>query len=488
MLLKNRTKSSHLREDTQHPLAHCRLYIEAPPFRRRCLCHGGVRAHTQAGQALGQAPCLASARVSSGAESSPFVGYGLAPTSLHVSTPQVQGVYEERDILQAKEDLLSRTNMVDFAGDIHNSLQGKSGEAGLPKHLQGRREEVLRELQELQTKSQKAVDSLSNSQLVAQLKGDKQANLTFLREQCGMEEEDIEALYNHAKFQFECGNYAAAAEFLYHYRSLCTRPERSFSALWGKLAADILMQDWESAMDDIKRLKDTIESKQQSTPQQQLQQRVWLMHWSLFVYFNHELGRDALIDLFMQDRYMNAIQAAAKHLLRYVAVAAVTNRRRHSMLRDLVRVLDQEKEHFADPITSFLRALFLECDFEEAEQQLKECDAALSSDFFVVGCKDDFMDNARLFILETYCRIHRTITTSALADRLGLDPEAAEHWVVSLIRSNRLDARIDSTNGTIVMNAHYLSPYEHACEKARPVAERTRHLVLALNHNTSLQL
>ena len=34
----------------------------------------------------------------------------------------------------------------------------------------------------------------------------------------------------------------------------------------------------------------------------QLQQRTWLMHWALFVFFNHEHGRNAIIDLFMQER------------------------------------------------------------------------------------------------------------------------------------------------------------------------------------------
>ena len=56
--------------------------------------------------------------------------------------------------------------------------------------------------------------------------------------------EQIDALYHYAKFQFECGNYSAAAEFLYHYRTLSTDNERNMSALWGKLAAEILLQNW----------------------------------------------------------------------------------------------------------------------------------------------------------------------------------------------------------------------------------------------------
>jgi hypothetical protein len=34
----------------------------------------------------------------------------------------------------------------------------------------------------------------------------------------------------------------------------------------------------------------------------------------------------------------------------------------------------------------------------------------LGSDFFLVACRDEFIENARLFIFETYCRIHNTIS------------------------------------------------------------------------------
>lgn len=73
--------------------------------------------------------------------------------------------------------------------------------------------------------------------------------------------EQIEALYQYAKFQFECGNYSGAAEYLYQYRALCTNSERSLSALWGKLAAEILMQNWDVALEELNRLKEIIDSK-----------------------------------------------------------------------------------------------------------------------------------------------------------------------------------------------------------------------------------
>jgi translation initiation factor 3 subunit E len=73
--------------------------------------------------------------------------------------------------------------------------------------------------------------------------------------------EQIEALYQYAKFQFECGNYSGAADYLYQYRALCTNSERSLSALWGKLAAEILMQNWDIALEELNRLKEIIDSK-----------------------------------------------------------------------------------------------------------------------------------------------------------------------------------------------------------------------------------
>lgn len=36
-----------------------------------------------------------------------------------------------------------------------------------------------------------------------------------------------------------------------------------------------------------------------SSPLQSLQQRTWLIHWSLFVFFNHPKGRDNIIELFL---------------------------------------------------------------------------------------------------------------------------------------------------------------------------------------------
>ena len=73
-----------------------------------------------------------------------------------------------------------------------------------------------------------------------------------------------------------------------------------------------MLQNWEAALDDLTKLKDIIDSNTFAPLLTQLQQRSWLMHWSLFVFFNHENGRNAIIDLFFQERYVAALQQALR--------------------------------------------------------------------------------------------------------------------------------------------------------------------------------
>lgn len=42
-----------------------------------------------------------------------------------------------------------------------------------------------------------------------------------------------------------------------------------------------------------------------------------------------------------------------------------------------------------------------------------------------------------------------------LAEKLNLNYEEAERWIVNLIRSSKLDARIDSKTGTVVMEPNH---------------------------------
>ncbi|KAL4450235.1 hypothetical protein ABPG77_010904 [Micractinium sp. CCAP 211/92] len=381
-----------------------------------------------------------------------------------------RGLYDAADIEAAKLALIEKTNMVDYAVDIYQQLNQTDE---VPEALVARRSDVVSRLKNLEAAVRPITDFLSNEENVKLLKQDKTQNQAFLQKEFNIGPEQVDALYHFAKWNFECGNYSAAAEYLYHYRTLSTNPERTVSSLWGKVAADILLQEFGPAMDDILKLKEMIDVDTFAPVAKQLQQKAWLMHWSLFVFFNHENGLNALIDLFMQDRYLTAIQLTSQHLLRYLAVAVIVNKRRRNVLADLKRVISQEAYEYSDPVTEFVRCLFVECDFDGAQEQLAKCEEVLDGDFFLVAAKDAFMEAARQFLFENYCRIHQAISICSLSEKLGMDEEATEKWIVNLVRNARLNAKIDSKAGTVVMQNQTLGAYEQLLERARGMGLRT---------------
>lgn len=73
-------------------------------------------------------------------------------------------------------------------------------------------------------------------------------------------------------------------------------------------------------------------------------------------------------------RFLNAIQTNAQHLVRYLAVAAVVNKRRRNVMKDLMRLIEQESYQVSDPVTDFLQCLFTNYDFDGAQEKLQECE------------------------------------------------------------------------------------------------------------------
>ncbi|XP_041358424.1 eukaryotic translation initiation factor 3 subunit E-A-like [Gigantopelta aegis] len=388
----------------------------------------------------------------------------------------VRQLHDEKEMLCGKLELLSNTNMVDFAMDVHKTLYPDSS---VPETLKEKRQQVVSQLKKLQADTEIITTIFEDSEVARQIQSSRDGRqlFDFLHKEHGFRSDMVDTLYNYAKFQYECGNYSGAAEYLYFVRVLLPPTDKNFlNALWGKLASEILMQNWDVALEDLQRLKDIIDSNTFASALQSLQQRTWLIHWSLFVFFNHQKGRDLIIDMFLyQPLYLNAIQTMCPHILRYLTTAVITNKgRRKAVLKDLVKVIQQESYTYRDPITEFVECLYVNFDFDGAQKKLRECETVLVNDFFLTACLDDFIENARLLIFETFCRIHECISINMLAEKLNMTPDEAERWIVNLIRNARLDAKIDSKLGHVVMGAQAVSPYQQVIEKTKNLAFRSQ--------------
>eukprot|EP01118_Nematostelium_gracile_P001417 TRINITY_DN11448_c0_g1_i1.p1 TRINITY_DN11448_c0_g1~~TRINITY_DN11448_c0_g1_i1.p1 ORF type:complete len:473 (-),score=119.10 TRINITY_DN11448_c0_g1_i1:23-1327(-) len=399
----------------------------------------------------------------------------MAPyIDLHLLIPifeflEKKEIYKEEDILKEKiRLLLERTNMIDFAAELYQQVYNKP----MPAEMMTKRDEVVNQLEQFAKECGTLANLVDDEQLVAKLRAEKLFTVQYLQENYQITAEQVDALYRFAKFKFDCGDYKGAYNYLSCFRLLNTNPEKNLKATWGHLAAAIWQGNYDEGLKDIQTLRELIDSKNQP-PLKQLQQRTWLIHWSLFVFFNHQNGRNAIIDLFFSERYLNTIQTSCPHILRYLTAAVITNKRRRNVLKDLVKVIQQESYTYRDPITEFLEALYVNFDFEGAQLKLRECDKVLVNDYFLIGWRNEFIENARLFIFETYCRIHQCIDISMLAEKLNMDSEAAEKWIVNLIRNAKLDAKIDSQKNTVIMGSQYSSIYQKVIEKTKGLSFRS---------------
>merc|ERR550525_1397432 len=379
--------------------------------------------------------------------------------------------------------------MVYLAMDVHKSLYP---DREVPNTLKDKRAEVVENLKKLQGETEPVMKILNEPEVIRQIQQSRDSKqlLDFLMKGYNFKPEMIDVCYNFAKFQYECGNYSGASEYLYFHRILVQPTDKNYlNGLWGKLASDILMQKWDHALEDLKRLQQFIDESTFGSSLQTLQQRTWLIHWSLFVFFNHEKGRDLIIELFLyQKQYLNAIQTTCPWILRYLSAAVVINKSsRRNVMLDLVKVIQEESYTYRDPITSFIEDLYVKFDFDSAQQKLRRCETVLATDFFLVACLDDFIENSRMMIFETFCRIHQCISISMLAEKLNMSTEEAERWIVNLIRNAKLDAKIDSKQGTVVMGVETNSPYQQLIEKTKALSFRSQMLLMNIEKKKKAQ-
>lgn len=313
--------------------------------------------------------------------------------------------------------------------------------------------------------------------------------------------DQINALYRYGYFQYSCGNYGEASSYLYHFRVLSTDPVLTVSSHWGKLASDILTGDWDRALEELKLLREFIDTSRpdEGGHEAVLQKRTWLLHWSLFVWFNHPEGREGLVEMFFSTTYLNTIQTTCWWLLRYLVTSLIITRRSSRIyviqtplsasnsnapattkmtpttaLQEITNILQQESHRIGnDPILKFVQELYCNFNFEAAQQELKKAQEVAKNDFFIGEHADDFIESARFLVSEAYCRIHQRVDIADLSNRLNMSKEEGEKWIVNLIRDTRADAKIDFKEGMVYMNQTNSAIYQTVIEKTRGFTFRT---------------
>ncbi|KAM9990292.1 hypothetical protein ACTFIY_006352 [Dictyostelium cf. discoideum] len=441
--------------------------------------------------------------------------------------------YQENEINKAMADILSQTGCCDYAINAYESigrdtapLQAKKQElvgelnklkeqcSFVTQYIESKKQqkEQQKELKEQQKEQQKEKDTDKTTATPTTTTDETTTTTTapttttttpttitpitvipFSQLLEKITPEILDSIYRFSKLLFEIGQYGSAREHLEIFLQLSPthqNKDKRLSALWGILESDILSLNWGQAVGDISPLQDQIDSN--GTPVEQLGQRAWLIHRALFVYFYNPESRSSLVDLLLEDKYLNAIQTTCPHILRYLAVAIIVNKKKQQsnvfqrILNALVRVVEQEAYVYRDPITQFISSLFVKFNFEDAQAQLILCEKVLKNDFFLNTCVDEFMENARVCVFETYCNILESIDIDMLCKNLRIDPESSEKWIVEAIRNTRFSAKIDSANNQIKMFTQHNS-YRQVMDKTKALFNRGIEMVVGINESRSQQ-
>jgi len=316
---------------------------------------------------------------------------------------------------------------------------------------------------------------LNNHNLVTELKNNKNFNLEYLTTHHNITEPDLDNLLKYAKFIYECGKYQEAAIYLGAFRLLSKNPVTNISALWGKCACDIICSSWGEALEDIQLLKEFIDNpKGGLNAQQQLHQRSWLLNWGLFVYFKQPNGMNLLVEFFLSDnRYKQAIQNGCPWIIRYVVAVVIGSKSSDEFLKETIKMVSQEEYQYSDSLTRYIMSLFVEFNYEESYNILKDISELLSEDYFIsTSDSNSILTHARELIYEYFCLVHTTLDLTLLAKNLETNLDGAEKFVVGVITKHNLSGKRENNNYKIEKKIN--SQYQQLIDKTKQILKQQK--------------
>lgn len=393
--------------------------------------------------------------------------------------------YEKSVILQTQLELL-KANAV--SGNTVQVLQGKYRE------IYGKEnpdyEEWGNKLQEDWNKKQQEFTPVLN--IIGNQENTDQAKKYNSLEEAmeafeGLDQRLFDEAPNFLRLMYDSYLYDISRQWLTHYKLLCKSwsqdvpLQKQIALMWGQIGGCILAAQWELGADFLCKLDDLIDNSADGISKiEVMKQRTWLLHWMVFVVF---IPRDnanrpensphvaRVLELFVSEKYFCLVSLRYPYMMRYVAGAFILNSKIRYIVRDIVHVLNENREAYKDPVTEFLLSLYHDYDFEQAKQCLTECEQVCAIDYFFAGDKANFFEQGRLLLFESYSRMHQCLD---LEKTMFLGIPDMEEWIVSLIRNGKMQARIEDRDGKkfLICATEARDVYQDVCERTRDMSFR----------------
>jgi translation initiation factor 3 subunit E len=383
----------------------------------------------------------------------------------------LSGSNSNSSLLETKLSLLSRTRLVGAQQATHQALH-KS--ADTPAQLKDLHAATVAQLRSLSQQSQEIVDANVNS--------NKPLSKT-----------DVETIAGYAKFAFDCGRYDDALGTL----NVClehaetTNKMMRLGLLWGKVAAEVLLHKSNDAKDTLLELRSAIDDVAETilSPRDAALQRAWLLHYFLFVHkvafskaqtaqqmaAQQQKPDHLLVDWVLNNpTLLQTLQSVCPHLLRYLAASALAVRsakRREPYVMQVAQICQLCESSYSDDLTRFIVALYVNCSVHASQPHVHACISSIRKDYFLNKCADEVIDAMRTAFCESWFRLHTTSSIADVAERVAWSGAGFERWIVDVIRTSRLDAKIDS-EGVVHVRVPQFSLYQDVIDKTKSLAAR----------------
>ncbi len=344
-------------------------------------------------------------------------------------------------------------------------------------------------------------------------------SLALVAQQPTLPAEWVNQLFNYAQSTVynEQKDYKRAKKLLIAVLGLVPQySELYLAAFWGVLQCQILLSEWEAAWDSVMTIDGFLNGLSSGRMQGSggslsgnfniHKQQEWLMTASLFVLSRHVNGPSLGADFFHQSSHINTILCGYPNLFRYVAFFVMINKKRKFYMNDIYRFLQNSTISTStlseDPIIQLMYRIIVQLDFEPSStySALKSSQTAVNQDYFLRPYERDWIESVRSFIFETYSRLHYQIQLGSLCHRLGLsfqttefptllkDDVDGEQWIANMIQRIKLDAKIDSERGVLLIRPRSTIPYQQVIEKTKSQNLRTQMMTFHLGGNSASTL
>ena len=389
-------------------------------------------------------------------------------------------IYDVKEVDNLQFNVLKDTYMTKELKELYLSIN--PNEKDLPTEYLNRENDIINELVPLNESTKETLNILCSKEIQSNLKQNKIENRELIKTR-GIDDDKILELYKFGKLQYNRGDYVMASDLLNNFKLLSINQDLILKATCGKFISDILSGDMEEAKNEMINLRDVIDNRNyQGSSIDQLKLRNWLIHNSLFIFFNeNDLKKQSINgninlqllnmnEIFLSSSYISTIEASCPWILRYI-ISSVLYTKDFKRLKDIIKAVEIENYEYNDPFTNLIQNLFIDFKFNKLNEILNNIEILIEIDFFINHLsKDEFINNIIELIIRSVLKIYKKLSINQLFKFVESNLCDLNKLNEIINKSNELKINVENNIVSLNDDENINNPYFTVYEKTKALS------------------